>query len=321
MKKIICTLLTFGLTFCLFGCSKNIKQINDTSAYVSHENSVDDTTSKTNSSSDFSSAPIKSSSSSSTTIDNASSSTLSKSKSSSSSSATSSPSSRSSSSVTSSTSETESKSEEIIHTYYKKSDNIKIFIIGNSFIRSSEIGRILFEMFSVNNTNATVENESIGYYTATRFLGDLQNGGGYFDSIKNGEYDLLFLSGFYSYQDALTVESILELLPEKTKLVLLPAQNEASYAPSVRNKFPAQHIVDWKGAIDSLYTQGFSKFELAFDDTHLHTNALGGYVGASMIYSYLYNEKPTPTTLSDYTELSSEKKTAIAETAFQKSKQ
>jgi len=166
--------------------------------------------------------------------------------------------------------------------------NCTILILGNSFIYSSQVFRILQDMARDNNVNLTVDAESRGYATVQTYASDpliLQK-------LRNGVYDVVFLCGFYSDMNS-QLEILLNEKSNSTKIVIFPAHNEAPDVPyKTKTLYPETGIADWKGFINKLIDMGIDYSRMCIDDMHKHSTNLAGYAGASMIYSYLYKKAP-----------------------------
>lgn len=165
-----------------------------------------------------------------------------------------------------------------------------ILILGNSFIGTSSIGDSLNEMLRLNGKNCNVTAISRGMATVATYINDsylMQN-------IRNGEYDVVFICGFY---DMAEVENLGVLKnacdKSKTALVMFPAHNERDTTiASARSKYSSLPFLDWKNEIDCLIASGVNRWDLCWNDTYNHSNELAGYVGAHMIYRAIYNQIP-----------------------------
>lgn len=205
------------------------------------------------------------------------------------------------------------------NTVFYNDKSIKVLILGNSFVNSSEIGRALSNVAAVNNCEIEVTSISQGYYDATKYYNDLINttfgmnsnpgisskpGGSHYveeniyitykKKLLEGNYDVVFLCGMYAYSDMQSVIKINDLLKEtKTKLVIFPADNENKYyITAILDNNPTIGLANWNFVIDILKIEEFPGFSLYYDDMHKHTNEFGGYVGACVIFNYLYNKSP-----------------------------
>jgi hypothetical protein len=173
----------------------------------------------------------------------------------------------------------------------------KILILGNSFVASSNIKYILDTLNSENKQKLEVTGESVGFYSVTKYYIHLAD----YPLITDGYYDVIFLCGIFGAEDYVNVEKFVqEIKNTKTKVVLFPAENE--YPLGIEQAFKDNKSIGlayWLKATNTLYQKGFSKLDLCINDEYMHTNQLGGYLGASMIYSYLFQKKPSDT-ISDF---------------------
>ena len=79
----------------------------------------------------------------------------------------------------------------------------------------------------------------------------------------------------------------------RTKLIIFPAHNEGSKLASIaQQRCEGTYLLDWREEIDELIAVGRSKWYFCINDSHLHSTALAGYVGAHMIYRAIYSEVP-----------------------------
>ena len=165
-----------------------------------------------------------------------------------------------------------------------------ILILGNSFINSSDVGEILGEMISVNGKNCNVQSISRGYATVDTFVKDSY----LMSRISEGDYDIVFISGFYSIEEIENLKKLKTYCDEsKTKLVVFPAHNESIPAINKAAELNSEiGFIDWKGEIDNFLVNGYSRLDFCINDGHQHSTPLAGYVGAHMIYRAIYNETP-----------------------------
>lgn len=162
----------------------------------------------------------------------------------------------------------------------------KILILGNSFIASSQIGVCLQEIAGANRVSLMVDAISRGNAEVITYASDSEMLG----KIKSGEYDVIFLCGFYQDMDAELVK-IMNILPASTKLVIFPAHNESEHFPYYsRSLHPELGLADWKGFISQMINDGIKTERFCVMDYYRHSNSLGGYAGACLIYSYLYKK-------------------------------
>ena len=164
-------------------------------------------------------------------------------------------------------------------------------ILGNSFIGTSNIGELLNDMFSVNNKPTHFNAVSRGYAQVGTYTAD----SAMMSSIESGDYDAVFICGFYANAEANNLV-ILENACKKsnTELVIFPAHNEFDEPIKLaRNKCPNLKFLDWKGELDMLIADGVDKWDLCYDDEHKHSTAYAGLIGAHMMYRAIYGEIPT----------------------------
>ena len=163
-------------------------------------------------------------------------------------------------------------------------------ILGNSFISSSDIGSILTDMFSLNNKNVNFNAVSRGYAQVGTYTSD----SGMMSSIENGNYDAVFICGFYANAEANNLV-LLENACKKsnTELIIFPAHNEFEEPIKMaRNKCPNLKFLDWRGELNMLIDSGVDKWDLCWNDQHLHSTEYAGLIGAHMIYRAIYGEIP-----------------------------
>ena len=166
-----------------------------------------------------------------------------------------------------------------------------VLLLGNSFISSSSVGSILQEMMYLGGKSCEVRAVSRGYATVNTYINDKVM----MNNICSGVYDVVFISGFYSWGEVANL-GVLKAACDasNTPLVIFPAHNEnASVVKSAATTYPTLTLLDWKSEIDALIAyRGLSKWDFCVDDAHDHSTAPAGYVGAHMIYRALYNEMP-----------------------------
>lgn len=165
-----------------------------------------------------------------------------------------------------------------------------ILILGNSFIGTSQIGSILEEMCALNNKSCSITAISRGYAEVDTYANDVYT----VSEIQAGFYNVVFLCGFYSYDRAETITTLINACKASgTELILLPAYNEAREVIShIQKKHKQLDTLDWKAELNALIEQGVDKWDLCYNDAHLHSTPLAGYVGAHMIYRALFGEIP-----------------------------
>ncbi len=178
----------------------------------------------------------------------------------------------------------------------------QILILGNSFIRTSEIGSFLNDMLKSTKD----EYSAIAVSRGMAHVEDYANDTDICNSIRQGNFSYVFICGFYSSEgtDALyTLKNVCNA--SNTQLVIFPAHNE-----NIVNVQKAidEHIdtavLSWKNEINALIDGGVSYDDFCIDDAHQHSTPLAGYVGAHMIYRSIF--KTTPPALSNYAPLTNE---------------
>ena len=165
-----------------------------------------------------------------------------------------------------------------------------ILILGNSFIGTSDIEAILYEMLYRNGKNCHVLGLSRGYATVETYINDTA----LMRDVRSGLYDAVFICGFYNSSE---IDNLRILKNEcdapKTKLVIFPAHNENSGVISQAcRQFPELTCLNWKNEIDALIKKGVARSDFCINDQHQHSTELAGYVGAHMIYRALYGTVP-----------------------------
>lgn len=169
----------------------------------------------------------------------------------------------------------------------------KILILGNSFVSTSSVGSILQTMCG---SKLSVEAHSRGYASVVTYAQDtsmLQN-------IRSGRYSVVFMCGFYSYNDVLHLAKIVAACEDSnTQLALFPAHNESRVqSDDAAFMYPDVVMIDWKGEIDALISTGVNYYDFCIADAHAHSTPLAGYVGAHMIYRAIFNKIPQTTSFS-----------------------
>ncbi len=165
-----------------------------------------------------------------------------------------------------------------------------ILILGNSFIGSSNIGAILDEMMVRDNRNTVTRAISRGNATVNTYVSDSS----IMEQIRGGVYSAVFICGFYSSEELTHLKTLKAACQKSgTELVIFPAHNEdAPVISSACSANPDLICLNWKAEIDALIQTGIDKWNFCINDTHKHSTALAGYVGAHMIYRALYGTPP-----------------------------
>lgn len=165
----------------------------------------------------------------------------------------------------------------------------RVLVLGNSFVVSSQIGQMLELMVRKAGLDTTVYPESRGYYSVSLYTQDT----GLMKQIASGAYDVVFLCGFYSYSDVAAFSEF-EATCKKggATVVITPAHNEPHYYGEAAAQYPETAIANWKELINILISSGYPESYFCINDTYKHTNVIGGYAGACMLYTVLFNKKP-----------------------------
>lgn len=165
----------------------------------------------------------------------------------------------------------------------------KIFIIGNSFVRTSAVGDFLENFIEKGNKNTEVVWESVSGAVARVY-----NEKKYLDPIRAGEYSVVFLCGLYYDEDIPIIGKYLEACQQSdTLLVVYPAHNERQpQIDKAKETYPTVFFMDWKEEINEIIATGVSFWEFCVDDAWHHSKPPAGYIGAHMIYTALFDEIP-----------------------------
>ena len=172
----------------------------------------------------------------------------------------------------------------------EESNYDKVLILGNSFIGTSQVGSILQEMTYRNGKDTLVQHISRGYaHVDTYAYDDI-----IMDNIKGGMYRAVFICGFYSNDQAEHLSVLKKACDEsRTALVMFPAHNEpASSIKYVQKMVKGVYLLNWKEEVQAFIDGGGNKWDFCYDDQHLHSTPLAGYIGAHMIYRAIYGEIP-----------------------------
>ena len=168
-----------------------------------------------------------------------------------------------------------------------------VLILGNSFVRTSDVGDILQEMCLKTGKTCFVTAVSRGYATISTYASDTSM----LDSIKAKDYGAVFICGCYS--NAAEQLSSYETLRTACNtagipLILFPAHNESlDTINRIRNKYPDDLFLNWREEINNLINKKrISTWDFCINDEHKHSTPLAGYVGAHMIYRAIFGELP-----------------------------
>ena len=166
----------------------------------------------------------------------------------------------------------------------------RILVIGNSFIGTSQIGNVYNQIAERSGKEELMMAVSEGYATVKTYAESEY----VINRIENGDWSAVFVCGFYTNMNREL--GILKRACEKsgTKLIIFPAHNEnRAMIESAKREYPDLLCLDWKREIDELIAQGRDKWDFCYDDEHLHSTPLAGYVGAMMIWRAIYGEMPS----------------------------
>ena len=166
----------------------------------------------------------------------------------------------------------------------------RILVVGNSFIGTSQIGNIYNQIAERSGKEELMMAVSEGYATVKTYAESEY----VINRIENGDWSAVFVCGFYTNMNREL--GIIKRACEKsgTKLIIFPAHNEnRTMIESAKREYPDLLCLDWKREIDELIAQGRNKWDFCYDDEHLHSTPLAGYVGAMMIWRAIYGEMPS----------------------------
>ena len=165
----------------------------------------------------------------------------------------------------------------------------KIFIIGNSFVRTSAVGDFLGNFLKNGNRDMQVVWESVSGAVARGYK--LSK---YLNPIRNGEYSVVFLCGLYYNEDIHVIGAYLDACQQSnTLLVVYPAHNERQpQIDMAKEAYPTVLFMDWKEEINEILATGVNYWEFCQDDSWHHSKPPAGYIGAHMIYMALFDEVP-----------------------------
>ena len=165
-----------------------------------------------------------------------------------------------------------------------------IVVVGNSFIASSEIGIIYNKIAQKNGKGDLMMAVAEGYATVKTYAESEY----FINRIENGDWSAVFVCGFYA--DMNYELGIIKRACDKsgTRLIIFPAHNEnRNMIERAKRAYPDLICIDWKREIDELIAEGRDKWDFCYDDEHLHSTPLAGYVGAMMIWRAIYGEMPS----------------------------
>ncbi len=165
-----------------------------------------------------------------------------------------------------------------------------ILIAGNSFVGTSDIAFYLADMCRNAYNGYGVYGRSVGYASVSTYIADEA----FVNAVCSGEYAVVVMCGLYSYDDANNIATLWNYCNQSgTQLVILPAHNEnRSVINYAKSTYPGLCIIDWKNEIDMFINRGKSQWDFCYDDEHLHSTSLAGYVGAHLLFRALFGANP-----------------------------
>ena len=173
----------------------------------------------------------------------------------------------------------------------------EVLMIGNSFLysRYSNLQAILQDLINAGEKEINVVRGAYGYASVETYATSEE---GDYPAIRAdiaaGRFSIVFLCGLYSSADVTHIQTMIDLCADSgTRLVLLPAHNEASAQITyAQTQYPNVYCLNWKAEIDTLIDCGVLRDHFVNEDQHGHSKPLAGYVGAHMIYRSLFGELP-----------------------------
>lgn len=165
----------------------------------------------------------------------------------------------------------------------------KIFMIGNSFVRTSTVGTFLQDFIKSGEKDTEVVWQSISGAVARGYVTNE-----ILDPIRKGEYSVVFLCGLYYDEDIPVIGTFQKACNESdTLLVVFPAHNERQpQITKAKQTYPHAFFLDWKQEINDIIAVQNNYWEFCKDDAWHHSKPPAGYVGAHMIYMALFDEVP-----------------------------
>lgn len=169
-------------------------------------------------------------------------------------------------------------------------EDCKILILGNSFVATSKVGDVMNDLFLSNGKDCYAYSVSIGNAGVNTFVKDKEM----MADIRAGYYDAVFICGFYGTWELDPCSVLYDTcINSDTKLVIFPAYNEDSATIDAASRFCKKaYLLDWKSELDALIASGVDKWELCYNDQHLHSTPAAGYVAAHMTYRAIFGEVP-----------------------------
>ena len=113
-------------------------------------------------------------------------------------------------------------------------------------------------------------------------------------SIRNGDYAVVFICGFYDNSQAEHLAVMKEACDASgTALVIFPAHNEQTNSIKYAyEQVEGVYLLNWKDEVQSFIDNGGDKWDFCINDQHLHSTPMAGYIGAQMIYRAIFGEIP-----------------------------
>ena len=173
----------------------------------------------------------------------------------------------------------------------------KIFIIGNSFVRTSSVGTFLQNFIKTGDKETEVVWKSVNGAVARGYVTNE-----ILDPIRKGEYSVVFLCGLYYDEDIPVIGTFLKACEQSdTLLVVFPAHNERQpQITKAKEVYPTVFFLDWKREINDIIAVKNNFWEFCQNDAWHHSKPPAGYIGAHMIYMALFDEVPNEYTAFDY---------------------
>ncbi|MBQ5841373.1 MAG: hypothetical protein IIW40_05405 [Clostridia bacterium] len=167
--------------------------------------------------------------------------------------------------------------------------SLRIAIAGNSFVGTSKVGEQLQAILRQNGKQAEVSVHCYGNYRISKFVYNKE----FLSMLQQQAYDVLFMCGVYTTDDALLLP-IIEHECEKvgTLPVIFPAHNESDANVRIAYEGTKMKLADWKSCIKDLLHRGIPEKDLIIYDNVKHSKELAGYAGAVMLYGMLYETAP-----------------------------
>lgn len=181
---------------------------------------------------------------------------------------------------------------------YSKESEVDILMLGNFFFVTSELENTFDLILSENGKkNVNVDYLGLPYYQTSWFYNriyiDKENREEYV-KLRNGEYDIVVLSAFYTYEDEPAVGDFVDKLSEtETTVILFPAENAATELVKNAMMNYDVYIANWQKSIQNLKgNHGFTRDNLNGYDSIPMSNQLAGFNGACLLYARLFRKAP-----------------------------